>query len=226
MIEFVLIAAIPFLAAIIASTKWRSRKDRSGQMSQAEGSTLVDATTAQSDHNRAAMAHRRATFSTVPAIMHRDAGRLSDAGAVYNLFSDKVGAILGYSREELESDPAVLVRQMHPDDRRRYYSCEDHLIVAQSRTRLEHRFKNKSGEYRWIRRNISRVEDKDGKFRELVGWAIDVTDLKESDARLQNFIECEAYARQFEPIRHCDQFDENSEGAADGPSTNGWMRTQ
>ncbi len=132
---------------------------------------------------------RGLALSTVPAILYRGRGAIGDKNARYEFLNDKIREILGHAPETLENDPAFMLRIMHPEDRRHYGEGEYLEVVMRPRSVLEHRFLHENGEYRWIRRHITRVNDEHGEFKELVGCAFDITDLKDAETRLQNFLD-------------------------------------
>lgn len=128
-------------------------------------------------------------LSTVPAVLYRAVGPTSERKNRIEFLNDKIEDILGHKREDLDNNPSRIFELMHPDDRTHYIAHEYRRVVKQERSVLEHRFLHKNGEYRWIRRYVRQVRDQHGKFRETVGCAFDITDLKEAESRLLNFLD-------------------------------------
>lgn len=128
-------------------------------------------------------------LSTVPAILYRAVGSISERKNRIEFLNDKVEEILGHKREDLDKNPSRMFELMHPDDRERYLTSEYRDVMRQERSVLEHRFLHKNGEYRWIRSHVRQVRDENGNFRETVACAFDITDLKEAESRLLNYID-------------------------------------
>jgi PAS domain S-box-containing protein len=109
---------------------------------------------------------------------------------------------LGFTLAEIrEMGDDVLPRLLHPDDRarlpellQRWDSAQDGDILE-----VEYRMKSANGEWRWfLSRNTVFKRDADGRVREIVGTAQDITDrvvaqqaLGESESRLRAIIESE-----------------------------------
>ena len=144
-------------------------------------SSTTDQAVRRGERLRKGYNERGLALSTVPAILYRGRGAIGEKDAGYEFLNDKIREILGYAPEKIESDPAFMLQLMHPDDRQRYGKSEYLEVITRPRSVLEHRFRRKNGEYRWIRRHITRVDDERGNFKELVGCAFDITDLKDAE---------------------------------------------
>jgi len=78
--------------------------------------------------------------------------------------------------------------RVHPEDRE---------IIAQDRNQLlqkgeqvhEFRFLHKDGRYRWLRDHRRLVRDGNDQPLEIIGCAIDITDLKLAEGRIGSFLE-------------------------------------
>ena len=128
-------------------------------------------------------------LSAVPAILYRSTGPINRENMKCEFLNDRIEDILGYSRERMENDPGMLFGLMHPDDRKRYDAGEGLAIMSQPKTVVEHRFRHRNGEYRWIRRHMRRVLDENGEFKELIGCGFDISDLKAAEKRLSDFLD-------------------------------------
>lgn len=106
-----------------------------------------------------------------------------------DFLNDKVEQILGYSREELEHDRDFVLSLMHPDDRERFIEERAASGPQADWQVMEHRFRHRDGGYRWIRRHVRQLTDASADIHEVVGCAFDITDLKDAEARLQNFLD-------------------------------------
>ncbi len=152
-------------------------------------SWIADYEVERSDELQARLVERGLALSTVPAMLYRSRWSRNDPRiAKQEFLNDKVEQILGYSRQELEHDRDFALSLMHPEDRERYLT-----EVAQSRsetdwTVMEHRFRHRDGGYRWIRRHVRHLTEPGAEMHEVVGCAFDITDLKDAEARLQNFL--------------------------------------
>ncbi|MFW6093976.1 MAG: PAS domain S-box protein [Pseudomonadota bacterium] len=113
-------------------------------------------------------------------------------------YSDQWGQILGYRDSELPSyDRFIpwLFERIHPEDRpvvRERY--EDFMSGRQPSYRVEVRIRHRDGHWIWIRGvNTALERNEDGSVRRLVGLALDISDLKNSEAALK---ESEAQFRE------------------------------
>ncbi|HSR08770.1 MAG TPA: PAS domain S-box protein, partial [Bryobacteraceae bacterium] len=116
-----------------------------------------------------------------------------EAGGDYRatFVSEGVKALWGYEREEFLADSKFWADRLHPDDVARVFAHLEHLTHAGDH-HLEYRFRNKSGEYRWVRDELRLLRDSAGNALEIVGHCFDITErklaeaaLRESEARLQ-----------------------------------------
>ena len=124
----------------------------------------------------------------IPAILFRREGPLGDTSASSVFLNNKAEDVLGFTREEMQSDPHFLTWLMHPEDRQDYLNGDEQLVTARSEAVFDHRFKHRSGSYRWIRVTMKRIDDDSGGLKEIVGCGLDITDLKEAEQRLDNIL--------------------------------------
>ncbi len=129
---------------------------------------------------------QRALISLVPAMtlsFHPEDEQVT-------FLNDKVAALLGYSQHELNSNSALFASLLHPNDRD---GSGDHAFAAFCSSRaagaIERRYRHKDGRYRWIRMHGVALCDPDGEVREVLICGFDVTDLKETEAKLIRVIE-------------------------------------
>ncbi len=103
--------------------------------------------------------------------------------------NDRSTAVLGYTAEEVvDMGDQFLARTMHPDD----LSGLPRLAAAYAHAKddeiLEHvfRFRHKNGEWRWIHRYVAVfTRTADGRVKEILGTATDITALKTTEQALQ-----------------------------------------
>lgn len=144
-------------------------------------------------NNRNMTLHKRVArdglfLSTIPAALYRTSGSLTAKTSEIEFVNDKIGELLGYSRADFEADPNLFARLMHDEDKKRF-KVERTELWYQGNAVLEHRFRHKNGEYRWLRRHLNRLSSADTELAEWHGCIFDITDLKQAEARLTNFLE-------------------------------------
>jgi PAS domain S-box-containing protein len=102
--------------------------------------------------------------------------------------SRSVGELLLYTTEELvQMAHEMLPRLMHPDDLRRIGPyLEDFQGALDGEIRdFEYRMRHRNGEWRWFHsRDTVFRRDPDGRVREIVGSALDITDRKSAEEEL------------------------------------------
>ena len=153
-------------------------------------SWIADYEVDRSGELQARLVERGLALSTVPAVFYRARWAGGTPGIPMTEFlNDKVEDILGYTCRQLEDDPSLALSLMHPNDRRRYVEEDVPRSVQSDWTVMEHRFLHRDGGYRWIRRHVRRVTGRHADVHEFVGCAFDITDLKDAEARLQNFLD-------------------------------------
>ena len=72
---------------------------------------------------------------------------------------------------------------------RKAFAVERRAVWNEDRIVVEHRFRHKNGEYRWLRRHLERVNGSNKDMSEWHGCVFDITDLKQAQARLTNYLE-------------------------------------
>ncbi|MCS6815221.1 MAG: PAS domain-containing protein, partial [Cyanobacteria bacterium] len=107
--------------------------------------------------------------------------------------SPQITTVLGYSSDELQAMGGNLFSQLlHPDDlpslmvHHQQFRADDHYVEA------EYRIRHKSGRYRWLLsrdRVLNRTPE--GKPRQIVGVAVDITLLKHTQVTLHQQAERE-----------------------------------
>jgi diguanylate cyclase (GGDEF)-like protein/PAS domain S-box-containing protein len=103
-----------------------------------------------------------------------------------NLYtSPQTTAMLGYTPEEWSSDPDLLERILHPEDRDRVLD-EIRVDAAKGRTfRSEYRLVARDGRIVWVQDESTTICDEDGAAREWQGYLLDITGRKQADEDLE-----------------------------------------
>ncbi|HEY0606141.1 MAG TPA: PAS domain S-box protein [Herpetosiphonaceae bacterium] len=107
-----------------------------------------------------------------------------DNNAIY--FSPRWKQMLGYEDHELPNLFPEWETRVHPDDLvRARTAIDEHLTGRTCCFELEHRLLHKSGSYRWVLSRGIAVRDESGKPYRLVGSHADITERKQTEARLR-----------------------------------------
>lgn len=85
--------------------------------------------------------------------------------------SENLHAIMGYTAEEMTTDPKCWPDRLHPDDAPRVFD-EMSPLIKRGGGSLEYRFRHRDGHYVWIQDTFKVIHDETGHPLELVGaWA-------------------------------------------------------
>jgi adenylate cyclase len=98
--------------------------------------------------------------------------------------SENLRAIMGYSPQEMTTDPKCWPDHLHPEDAPRVFDKLPPLIERGGGS-IEYRFRHRDGHYIWIQDSFKVVKDEDGHARELVGAWADISESKRVEQRLQ-----------------------------------------
>jgi len=94
-------------------------------------------------------------------------------------------AMTGYTLEEINADPGLLARIIHPDDRERYLAhLED--VESPECDRMEFRIISRDGEESWISHICRPVYDANGRFLGRRGSNNNITARKQAELKLEN----------------------------------------
>jgi two-component system cell cycle sensor histidine kinase/response regulator CckA len=117
-----------------------------------------------------------------------------------NLYvSPQLEAMLGYSAEEWETDPGLLARVVHPDDRERAATAAARVRESGVPLRDEYRFIARDGRVVWVQDETHRVIREDG--REVVqGFLLDISDRKQAEAERDRLQEQLHQAQKLEAV--------------------------
>ena len=96
--------------------------------------------------------------------------------------SSTVTTMLGFEPQKFIGHPEFWESRVHPDDLRPTQAAISQL--KEGHYTCDYRFLHRDGTYRWIREEATLVHDIDGKPLEVIGYWIDITELKEMEMRL------------------------------------------
>ena len=98
--------------------------------------------------------------------------------------SENLKSIMGYSPQEMTTDPKCWPERLHPEDASRVFA-EVTPLVKQGGGTVSYRFRHRDGHYIWIQDTFKVIRDETGLPLELVGAWADITELKSARQRLQ-----------------------------------------
>ncbi len=99
--------------------------------------------------------------------------------------SSNVEVILGYKVEEFVEDTNFWASHIHPEDVERILAQTSQFFAEGEQTQ-EYRFLCKDGTYRWLYSQQRLVKDSAGNPIESVGYALDISDRKRTEAALKD----------------------------------------
>jgi PAS domain S-box-containing protein len=94
--------------------------------------------------------------------------------------SENLRAIMGYTPEEMATDPKCWSDHLHTEDAPRVFD-EMRPLIEQGGGTVEYRFQHRDGHYIWIQDTFKVVKDEAGKPLELVGAWADITETKRAE---------------------------------------------
>jgi PAS domain S-box-containing protein len=112
-----------------------------------------------------------------PAIIYTTHA-LGDFGCTF--VSENIRTIMGFSPEEMITDPKCWPDRLHPDDAPRVFS-ELGPLIEQGGGTVEYRFRHRDGHYVWVQDSFRVLYDDAGHPLELVGAWADMTKRKEAE---------------------------------------------
>jgi PAS domain S-box-containing protein len=128
---------------------------------------------------RAAESRFRTLVEQIPAIVYIELPAPSAAEPRLVYMSPQVEPILGYTAEELTSEPRHFVRMLHPEDRDRVLAANELSDATGGPFDEEYRVLAKDGRTVWIHSRASLVRDERGNPLYWQGVALDVTEQHE-----------------------------------------------
>ena len=140
---------------------------------------------ARSRRRSASGATFRDLVERIPAVTYTWDPRRPAGTAAPPYVSPQVERILGFTVEEWSRDPALWIRQVHPDDRDRVLAASARADRTGEPLSIEYRHRKKDGTVIWVREEAVVVErDGNGRPSLVQGVMYDVTDRKRAEEQL------------------------------------------
>ncbi len=132
-------------------------------------------------------------LSTMPAMIYAvvpGAGYIGDSDDDFSVtyVNDTVESLVGFAPEEFLGNTKFWSDRIHPEDLEEI-AADRGVLLDKGEVVHEYRFLHNDGRYRWLRDHRRLVRDGDDQPLEIIGCAIDITDLKLAEGRITNFLE-------------------------------------
>ena len=98
--------------------------------------------------------------------------------------SENLHAILGYTPEEMVTDPKFWGTRLHPEDAPRVFD-EVFPLIERGGGTLEYRVQHREGHYLWFQDTFKVIHDEAGRPSEIVGSWADINDRKRAEEALR-----------------------------------------
>ena len=99
---------------------------------------------------------------------------------VCTFVSENLHAIMGYTPQEMTTDPKCWPARLHAEDAPRVFD-ELSLLIKRGGGTVEYRFQHRDGRYVWIQDTFKVIHDEAGHPLELVGAWADITERKQAE---------------------------------------------
>ncbi len=132
-------------------------------------------------------------LSTMPAMIYAVVPGAGYSGVLGDEFSvtyvnENVESLVGFEPEKFVGNAEFWSSRIHPEDREKIAEDRD-LLLQKGEQVHEFRFLHKDGRYRWLRDHRRLIRDGNDQPLEIIGCAIDITDLKLAEGRIGSFLE-------------------------------------
>jgi PAS domain S-box-containing protein len=102
--------------------------------------------------------------------------------------------LIGYTADEVQSDPSLWTRLIHPDDRERVRSADRDTNTTGRDFSLEYRMIHKDGRTVWVQDVATLIEGEDRRYWQ--GFMLDITERKEAQDKVARALAVERDAAQ------------------------------
>ena len=126
---------------------------------------------------RAALPH--CSSSSSPLLIYVQEIDPATGGSVTTYLSPANEALIGYTAEEVQADPALWTRLIHPDDRDRVRAADRDTNVSGHDFSLEYRMLHRDGRTVWVQDDATLIESEDRRYWQ--GFMLDITERKEAE---------------------------------------------
>jgi len=125
-------------------------------------------------------------LSQTPAVIYTY--EVTDGTPQTTYVSESVVDVLGHEPEYYTSDLQNFLDDIHPEDTQKLFEKEEKLLAEEGADSItvEYRFKDREGNYHWLRDEQKILVEEDG-HREVIGTWWDITEQKEAEER-QEFL--------------------------------------
>lgn len=127
-------------------------------------------------------ARYRAFVEQVPAVVFM---AFLDRGISEAFVSPHIEAVLGFSQDEWLDDPVRWYREIHPDDKERWSFEAAQMLASGSPLRSTYRVLARDGHVVWFQCEAKMVRDDRGRPWFIHGLAVNITELKQTQSRLE-----------------------------------------
>ncbi|MEW6159351.1 MAG: ATP-binding protein [Verrucomicrobiota bacterium] len=114
---------------------------------------------------------------------------LFDEGIQEAYVSPQIEVILGYSQQEWLENPILWYERLHPEDKERWNVEFARTVASGEPFRAAYRFLARDGRVVWLHGEVRIARDELGQPKFLHGIGIDITKVKESEARVREYAE-------------------------------------
>jgi PAS domain S-box-containing protein len=137
-----------------------------------------DRDSAKDERIRRAESRYQTLVEQIPAVTFMAA---LDEGETELYVSPQIESLLGFSQKQWVEDPTLWYRQLHPDDRDRWYTEFAQTCALGAPFRSEYRFVARDGRVVWVHGEAKVVRDESGNPLYLQGIAFDITARKHAE---------------------------------------------
>jgi len=124
----------------------------------------------------------RALLEQLPAVVFM---AYLDRGIGEAYVSPQIQAVLGYSQEEWLEDPVRWYEHIHPEDKKRWSTEAADMFLSGKPLRSAYRVIARDGRVIWFHCEAKMMRQEDGRPWFIHGVAFDISDLKQTEAQLQ-----------------------------------------